>query len=245
MKNIVVEGHRGYCAQYPENTLVSFEAAIDLGVDAVEFDVWLTADKVPVLSHDGNTLRCCGVNKHIRDMTFEEVRTLEPAYEAKFGDKFKGQGLKIPTLEELLQLCAAKRPDMSLGVEIKEYTEENVDLTVALLKKYGFFDRCWFYAFNARIIKYIKTKYNGRTMGYPDFQMGEWFDGAYEYYEEIGVAMTYVKSEIMSVYQAKGMPMHLFCADNEADVRLCIDKGASLITANDPVPLMKVLGRIE
>jgi hypothetical protein len=48
----------------------------------------------------------------------------------------------------------------------------------------------------------------------------------------------------MSVYQAKGMPMHLFCADNEADVRLCIDKGAALITANDPVPLMKVLGRL-
>ncbi|MBQ7313529.1 MAG: hypothetical protein IJW81_08105 [Clostridia bacterium] len=70
MKNIVVEGHRGYCAQYPDNTLISFEAALDLGVDAVEFDVWLTADKVPVLSHDGNTLRCCGVNKHIRDMTF-------------------------------------------------------------------------------------------------------------------------------------------------------------------------------
>ena len=245
MKNIVVEGHRGYCAKYPENTLVSFAAAIDLGVDAVEFDVWLTSDKVPVLSHDGNLSRCCGVNKHIRDMTFEEVRAAEPAYEAKFGDQFKGQGLTIPTLEELLQLCAEKRPDMSLGVEIKEYTEENVDLTIALLKKYGFFERCWFYAFNARIIKYIKEKYNGRTMGYPDFQMGEWFDGAYDYYEEIGISMTYVKSEIMSVYQAKGMPMHLYCADNEADVRLCIDKGADLITTNDPVPLMKVLGRIE
>ena len=120
MKNIIVEGHRGYCAKYPENTLVSFEAAIELGVDAVEFDVWLTSDKVPVLSHDGNLSRCCGVNKHIRDMTFEEVRTAEPAYEAKFGDQFKGQGIKIPTLEELLRLCAEKRPDMSLGVEIKE-----------------------------------------------------------------------------------------------------------------------------
>jgi spermidine/putrescine transport system permease protein len=31
MKNIIVEGHRGYCAKYPENTLISFEAALDLG----------------------------------------------------------------------------------------------------------------------------------------------------------------------------------------------------------------------
>ena len=46
MKNIIVEGHRGYCAKYPENTLISFKAALELGVDAFEFDVWLTADKV-------------------------------------------------------------------------------------------------------------------------------------------------------------------------------------------------------
>ncbi len=39
--------------------------------------------------------------------------------------------------------------------EIEEYTEETVDYTVALLKKYGFFDTCCFYAFNARIIKYM------------------------------------------------------------------------------------------
>ena len=54
MKKIVVEGHRGYCAKYPENTLISFEAAIDLGVDAFEFDVWLAKDKTPVVIHDGN-----------------------------------------------------------------------------------------------------------------------------------------------------------------------------------------------
>ena len=35
MKNILVEGHRGYCAKYPENTMISFKAAIELGVDAI------------------------------------------------------------------------------------------------------------------------------------------------------------------------------------------------------------------
>ena len=33
MKKPIVEGHRGYCAKYPENTLISFEAALDMGVD--------------------------------------------------------------------------------------------------------------------------------------------------------------------------------------------------------------------
>lgn len=245
MKNIIVEGHRGFCAKFPENTLISFEAALALGVDAIEFDVWLTADKVPVLMHDQNAHRTCGVNRNLRDMTLAEVKELEPAYCEKFGEKYTGQGLSIPTLEELLQLCAQKRPDIILGVEIKEYTEETVDLSVALLKKYGFFDRCYFYAFNGRIIKYIKTRYNGCTMGYPDFQMGEFDADTYDYYSEIGLGMNIVKSEILQVYLAKKMPIHMFCADTTEDAALCIDKGASLITANDPVPLLKYLGRLE
>ena len=244
MKNIIVEGHRGFCARYPENTLPSFEAALDLGVDAIEFDVWLTSDKVPMLMHDGNAYRTCGVDKHLRDMTYEEAKTLDAGYEKKFGDQFINRGITVPTLEELLQLCAAKRPDIILGVEIKEYTEETVDLTVALLKKYNFFDRCYFYAFNGRTIRYLKEVYNGRTMGYPDFQMGQFSPDTYDYYVELGLSMRIVKSEILPFYLAKGLPVHMYCADTAEDVELCIEKGADLITANDPIPLMKRLGRL-
>ena len=139
--------------------------------------------------------------------------------------------------------AAEKRPDILLGVEIKEYTEECVDLTVALLKKYGVFERCWFYAFNARTVKYLKTKYNARTMGYPDVQMREFDADSYSYYDEIGLSMAFVKSELCPFYVAKGMPIHMYCADTEDDVRLCIERGASLITANDPRALLKILGR--
>jgi len=245
MKNIIIEGHRGYCSKYPENTLISFEAAMELGVDAFEFDIWLTSDKVPVIMHDGNAKRTCGVDKHLRDMTLAEVRELDACYELKFGDLYKGKGVGVPTLEEVLELAARKRPDILFGVEIKEYTEETIDLTVELLNKYGVFDKCWFYAFNAKIIKYIKEKYNGRTMGYPDVQMKDHFDGLYEYYDEIGLSMAFVRSELCPFYVAKGMPVHMYCADNDADVELCISKGADLITANDPIPLMKRLGRIK
>ena len=74
MKKIFIEGHRGYCAKYPENTLISYEAAIDLGVDAFEFDIWLSKDKVPVLMHDGNANRTCGVNRKLSDMTIDEIK---------------------------------------------------------------------------------------------------------------------------------------------------------------------------
>ena len=61
MQSVIVEGHRGYCAKYPENTLLSYQKAMELGVDAMEFDVWLSKDGVPVIMHDANTRRMIGV----------------------------------------------------------------------------------------------------------------------------------------------------------------------------------------
>ena len=238
MKKIYAEGHRGACALYPENTLLSFQKAIEMGVDAVEFDIWLTSDKVPVLMHDGNAYRTCGVDKQLRDMTLAEAKTLCPSDPKKFGDKFAGQ-VEVPTLYELLELRKQLCPDLKLGVEVKEYTEETVDITMKALKEYGVFEECWFYAFNGRIIRYIKEKYNGRTMGYPDFQMKE-FDG-YDAYDEMGLSMAIARSEVAQVYIDKGLPLHIYCADNEKDVQFAIDKGADLITANDPTALLKMV----
>lgn len=239
MDQIFVEGHRGWRAKYPENTLRSFREAIGIGVDAIEFDVWLSADGVPVISHDENLLRMTGTDARITALTLEELKQLDAG--SRKAPEFAGE--RIPTLQEVLQLVKRLRPSLRLGVEIKDFREETVDKTVALLKEYAFFDDCWFYCFNARIIKYIKLIYNGRTMGYPDFQMREFEPDSYTYYDELGLSMNLVRSELLPLYREKGMPIHMYCADTEEDVRLCIESGASLITANDPLPLLKVLGR--
>ncbi len=246
MQNVFAEGHRGYCAKYPENTLISYESAIDLGLDGFEFDIWLSRDKVPVLMHDGVAYRTCGVQKHLRDMTLEEIKTLDAGYRDKFGEKFMGQGVQVPTLEELCELVHRKRPDMALGVEIKEYTEETVDLSVPILKKYGLFDRARFYAFDAPTIKYLKTKYNAFTMGYPDFKMKRFdYEDGYKYYDAIGLDMAIAHSEVAPIFFNKGIPVHLYCADTEEDVKFCLSHPeCALITANDPLPMLKLLGRL-
>ena len=68
-------------------------------------------------------------------------------------------------------------------------------------------------------------------------------EDGYRYYDEIGLSMRIMRSEVFPIFAAKGLPIHSYCADTEEDVRFCIEKGASLITANDPIPLMHVLGR--
>ena len=81
-----------------------------------------------------------------------------------------------------------------------------MDITVAMLNEYGIdiAKDCWFYAFNGRIIRCLKKRYGARTMGYPDFQMAE-FDG-YDAYDEIGLAMNLVRSELLELYASKGLP---------------------------------------
>ena len=75
--------------------------------------------------------------------------------------------------------------------------------------------------------------------------MKEFESDSYSYYDELGLELSLVRGENFPIYKDMGLPIHMYCADNEEDVRMCIGRGASLITANDPIPLMRVLGRIE
>ena len=109
---MIVVGHRGWRQKYPENTLVSFRAAIELGVDAIELDVYLTKDDRLVVIHDSDTERTTGVPGSVRDMTLDEIRRLDAG--RWFSPEFAGE--RIPALEEVMELAAGK---VALAVEVK------------------------------------------------------------------------------------------------------------------------------
>jgi glycerophosphoryl diester phosphodiesterase len=73
---MLVIGHRGAAGIAPENTLESLRAGVDAGADMLEFDVHLTKDGIPVLTHDNNLLRTHKKRAFIHNLTFEQVQTL-------------------------------------------------------------------------------------------------------------------------------------------------------------------------
>jgi glycerophosphoryl diester phosphodiesterase len=90
--------HRGARAHAPENTLEAFELALRLGATGLESDVWLTADGVAVLDHDGV------VKNNLRRRPISQIdRAALPDH--------------IPTLLELLQRCGT---DFSLSLDLKD-----------------------------------------------------------------------------------------------------------------------------
>ena len=62
--------HRGNASEFPENTLQGLESAVSLGLRHVEFDVQLTADRVPVLMHDADLARVSGRPDCVHDLTW-------------------------------------------------------------------------------------------------------------------------------------------------------------------------------
>ena len=107
---IVVTAHRGFSGLYPENTLVAFQAAVDIGADIIEFDIRGTRDRVPVISHDPTVDRRSNGSGAVADHSYEELRRLDFSGGS-------GAGIPIPTFEEAL---AAIPSSLGLNIQVKE-----------------------------------------------------------------------------------------------------------------------------
>ncbi|WP_045499586.1 glycerophosphodiester phosphodiesterase family protein [Vibrio hyugaensis] len=106
-------GHRGVAGKYPENTKVSIQAAIDMGLNWVEVDVQPTKDNVLVVCHDHTVNRCSNGKGRVDQMTLSELKALD--FGRWFSDEFANES--IMTLSELLELAAEN--DLNLNIEVK------------------------------------------------------------------------------------------------------------------------------
>ncbi len=143
--------HRGlFDETHPENTLPAYEQAIINGY-AIELDVQMSSDGVLFCYHDDNAKRLCGVDKDVRDMTFEEIKTLRPM----------GREFLIPTFSEVLEFIDGKTP---LCIEIKTQKLKGIEeKVVSILKEYK--GKFVVQSFNPKIMKKI-----GKLA--PDFIIG-------------------------------------------------------------------------
>ncbi len=96
--SVEIIAHRGYSARAPENTLAAIEAAIVAGADAVEFDLHVSSDGVPVLFHDSTLSRTTDGTGTVRERSFDELRSLDAG--SWFSPTFAGE--RVPSFAEAL-----------------------------------------------------------------------------------------------------------------------------------------------
>jgi glycerophosphoryl diester phosphodiesterase len=115
-------GHRGARAHAPENTLAGFELALKLGATGLESDVWVTADGIPVLDHDGLVKRSLGRSRPIAEMRRAEL----PSH--------------IPTVVELIERCGT---GYHLSLDLKDAASGQVVIDVIRDAAPELLERVW------------------------------------------------------------------------------------------------------
>lgn len=151
----IVIAHRGASAYYPENTMASFNGAVEMGAEMIELDVMLSSDGVPVVFHDAQLEDHSDGIGPVGTMTLEELKKLDVGswYDERFSDQ------RMPTLEEVLAFASGT---IALNIEIKtEAVTDDVrggveEIVLQLVKKYKMQEYVLFSSFDYRAVAHLK-----------------------------------------------------------------------------------------
>lgn len=114
-----VIGHRGYTAEYPENTIPGLVAAAKAGAAGVELDVQFARDGVPMVFHDPDLARTTGSSGPLEERSSSELQKLGANEPQRLGGRF--EDVYIPTLAEAVE-ALEDFPEVRVFVELKRDT---------------------------------------------------------------------------------------------------------------------------
>ncbi|MBD1371285.1 glycerophosphodiester phosphodiesterase [Hazenella sp. IB182357] len=145
--------HRGFSAQYPENTMVAFEQARLAGADGFEIDVHLTKDGQIVVIHDEKVDRTTNGTGWIKDLTWEQIKELDSG--SWFHSQFASE--QIPSLQDVLQYVY--RHGLMLNIELKNNIVPYPSLEEKLIQEiihFGLEDQVYLSTFNHHSLHVLK-----------------------------------------------------------------------------------------
>lgn len=123
-----VIAHRGAKSETPENTLIAFKRAIELGAKWLELDITISADGIAVVHHDAELERCTNGTGLVIQHSLAALKALDCG--SWFSPKFKDE--PFATLKEVLEL--ANRTHTGLNLEIKPTMGREVETVAAIVK---------------------------------------------------------------------------------------------------------------
>jgi glycerophosphoryl diester phosphodiesterase len=249
--------HRGGSALAPENTLAAFDRAVELGADAIETDVHLTRDGVVVVFHDDDTERLTGAPGTIEARTLAEVSALDAGFSftpdggATF--PYRGTGLSPPPLAEVLE----RYPDLRFNIDAKPddaalagalarvirgaQAEARVcvgSFSDAQAERLGvLLPECARYLPEQAATCHVLAAKSGRA----DASCPEGYDLA-DLPHRMG-DLVVVDAPVVAWLHARGIPVHVWTVDDEAEMRALLALGVDGIVTDRPDVLARVLGR--
>jgi glycerophosphoryl diester phosphodiesterase len=200
MKKIFNIAHRGYTRDFPDNTFESFRAALDLGVDGIEFDIQETMDGELIVYHDDEIN---GIPIASQDLESLKVVRTNGKY-------------TIPSLQEVLKLLGG---NLILLIELKQV--RSLERFLAILRAHTETDRVVLISFNGQLIArlaalapdIIRGVITGAPVSRPEEISRESFSRA------IGVRYDYLTAELISRAREGDIMIFVWGCSDAASVR--------------------------
>ena len=232
--------HRGFSGQFPENTLLAFQEALDLGVDAIELDVQLSKDGEIMVFHDEELSRITTCKGQLKDYTYAELRELDASgtYQGIFRKQL------IPTLSEYLDLTAEKNIITFLELKNGMFPYPLLEEKVAnCLKEFNRQQDTILFSANHPSVKYFGTLAADVQLLFP-FDNWIFGYGSYCHTHGITACMPYYRAltpEVVAEIKSFNISIYPWTVDEPDDFQTMLDLGVDGILTNHPDRLKMIL----
>ena len=238
----LVAAHRGGAALWPENSLLAFRQALALGVDALEFDLHLTADGEVVVLHDPTLDRTSTGKGPVRELSLADLASVRlKARDGTVTDE------RISTFAQVLDLAASTSvelvPEIKIDATGQRYDgiEEKV---LALLRSRGLLARATVQAFQRETIRRLRAlEPKARTMllvtrGDVERERTRPAEAVRRASElgatDLGMNHRLIDADVVSAARVAGIRLAAWTVNEEADIRRMIDLGVDMVMSDRP-----------
>ena len=234
--------HRGFNTIAPENSLPAFGAAIAMGAEEIEFDLWFTKDGEIVSIHDRVLDRVSNGTGKISEHTLAELRELD--FGSKRGEAFAN--LRIPTFEDILKKFAC-HCIMNIHLKTAGEKPEYLDKVIQLIKKYDCEKYVYIMSGRDAILERLQNEYPhiSRCCGASD---GKWtiVERAIKYgCKKVQLFKPYLNQEMVDRAHENGIICNVFYADTPELAEEYLDMGIDVNLTNDYNRISQVVNKRE
>lgn len=233
---IFVTAHRGANAECPENTILAFQTAVDVGADLIEMDIHKTTDDDIVVIHDSTTKRVGNVALSVDDSSLADLQQVE-----------LGKDQRIPTLDEVFAEFKGK-----IGFVIEIKAKDLTDLLLEKITKHDVADSCIIISFKHEELSKFKQKNSEIPVAALDPTGGGWlttwllksrivesavdngFDGLHPLHN-------LMNKKFIDRAHKKNLFVNAWTADTKKSWKRLINADIDGITTNDPRGLIEYL----
>jgi len=225
--------HRGFNSVAPENSMPAFGAAVAMGAEEIEFDLWSTKDGEIVSVHDAVLDRVSDGAGFVYEHTYEEL--LKYDFGVKYGEEFKG--LKIVKFEDILKKFSCHTV---MNIHIKtidnkcEYSPQILQKIIDLIEKYDCRKYVYFMSENDNVLRLAREMAPDicRCVGGGDAPW-KMVERAIKYdCKKIQLFKPYFNQEMIDKAHENGIICNVFWSDDAGETKEFLDMGIDTILTN-------------